>query len=290
MTDLLDRSDGANGPDPADGGDGAGGAAGGTGSGAGSATGSDTDSGLGARKLSREERAALAVAQSRTRRLIAGIVIGALVLVAAVGGYVIWGTSVLGLKDIVVTADAGDLDPAVDVAVEAAVGVSPGTPLITVDLAEVRRRVEAVPTVADAAVSRHWPGTLRVVVTPRTPVAVVAANSALYLLDASGLPYTTVAAKPAELVNLRLATPGPGDPATMAGLTVIQALPASMVTQIASVTAAGPYDITIELTDGRTVFWGGPNDNARKALVLPAALTRDGTSFDISDPELITAR
>ncbi|MEP6981720.1 MAG: FtsQ-type POTRA domain-containing protein, partial [Nakamurella sp.] len=151
-------------------------------------------------------------------------------------------------------------------------------------------RVEALPGVEDATVGRHWPGTVTVTVTPRAPVAVVAANSALYLMDASGLPYDTVASRPAGLVSLRLATPGPTDPATLAGVAVVRALPPELVASVMSVTAAGPYDVTLQLTGGRTVVWGDTTDNARKAQILPAVLGLAGTRFDISDPELVTTR
>jgi cell division protein FtsQ len=150
--------------------------------------------------------------------------------------------------------------------------------------------VEAVTGVDAATVARHWPGTVRVTVTPRVPVAVVAANSALYLMDADGVPYTTVAAKPAGLVSLRLATPGAGDPATVAGLAVVQSLPADVAGLVASVTASSPYDITLQLADNRTVTWGDATDNARKAQILAAVLARPGTAYDISDPGMVTVR
>lgn len=240
--------------------------------------------------MSREERAALLTEQRRRHRIIGAVVLAVVVLLAAGGGYVVWFTSLLGLKTVEVVAADGTLDPTLQSAVDGVVGVDPGTPLIRVDLAAIRDRVEALPGVDDATVGRHWPGTVQVTVTPRVPVAVVAANAALYLMDASGLPYETVAAKPAGLVSLRLATPGPGDPATTAGLTVIQALPAVVVAQLASVTAASAYDITLQLTDGRTVVWGDTTDNARKAQILPAVLGLPGTTFDISDPGFVQTR
>ena len=240
--------------------------------------------------LSREERAAQRREQLRRRRIIGGVLGGVLVLLLAGGGWLVWGTSVLGVDDVDVTASAGDLDPTLETAIADVAGVAPGTPLIRVDLAAVRDRVETVPGVDSAEVSRHWPGTVRVTVTPRVPVAVVAANAALYLMDAAGVPYTTVAAKPAGLVSLRLATPGPGDPATTAGLAVVRSLPADLVALVASVTASSPYDITLQLTDQRTVIWGADADNALKAHILPAVLQQPGTSFDISDPGRVSVR
>ena len=240
--------------------------------------------------LSRAERAAQRREQLRRRRIIGGVVGTVLVLVLAGGGWLVWGTSVLGVTDVDVAATAGDLDPVLAAAVADVAAVAPGTPLIRVDLDAVRDRVETVLGVDSAEVSRHWPGTVQVTVTPRVPVAVVAANSALYLMDADGVPYTTVTARPAGLVSLRLATPGPGDPATTAGLAVIRSLPADLVPLVASVTASSPYDITLQLTDQRTVVWGADADNALKAHILPAVLQQPGTSFDITDPGRVSVR
>lgn len=240
--------------------------------------------------LSREERIALRREQLRRRRIVGGVIAGVLVLLIAAGAWVVWGTTLLGLRTVEVTAESGALDATLAATVEDVVDVDPGTPLIRVDLGAVQQRVEAVPGVDSASVARHWPGTVRVVVTPRVPVAVVAANAALYLMDASGTPYTTVAVPPAGVISLRLATPGPGDPATAAGLAVVAALPPDVAGLVASVTAESPYDVTLQLTDKRSVIWGGSTDNARKAQILSAVLGQPGTTFDISDPGLVTVR
>jgi cell division protein FtsQ len=226
--------------------------------------------------------------QYRRRRLVGWLVLVALVLVAGGSGYLLYGTSVLGLRSVSVTSTGEPLTVELDTAVRGAVAIPTDTPLIRIDLDNVEARIRALPVVADVAVGRGWPNTLRVAVTPRVPAAVVLANSAWYLLDASGHPYDTVPMPPSDLVRLRLATPGPGDPATLAGLAVIAALPQSVVPQVATVTARGVYEVTIELTDGRTVVWGSADQGAEKARVLPAVLTRPGKVFDISDPKLIT--
>ncbi len=239
---------------------------------------------------SREERVAQRAQQLHRRRVIGAVVAAVVVVLAAGGGYVVWFTSVLGLSNVAVTTADGPVDPTLQAAVEGVIGIDPGAPLIGIDLDAVRQRVGTVPGVAAATVGRQWPHTLQVTVVPRVPVAVVAANSALYLVDATGLPYETVTGGPAGLVTLRLATPGPNDPSTLAAVTVAQAIPADLVASVTSVTAVTPYDITVQLTGDRTVIWGDTSDTARKAQILPAVLGLSGTTFDISDPELVTAR
>ncbi len=250
-----------------------------------------TDSAGGARRpLTRQERAALQVRQYRRRRLIGWIALVAIIVIGGGGGYLLWGTSVLGLRTVTVSGSTGDLEPALADAVRAAMPAPDGTPLIRIDVDQIEARVDAIPGVAVSTVSRKWPGTLRVVVTPRQPAALVAANSKLYLIDSAGVPYVTVSEKPAGLISLRLATPGPGDPATLAGLAVIAAIPADLTAQVESVTARSAYDVSLALIDGRTVAWGSAADSARKAQILPVVLTLQGTEFDISDAEIVTVR
>ena len=241
-------------------------------------------------RLSREERAAQEAEKAWRRRFFGWVALVLVLLLGAGAAYALWFTPVLGVSTVQISAADGTLTVDQDAEVRAAAGIEMGTPLIRIDLDDVATRVEALPDVADAQVSRHWPGTLRITVTLRYAVAVVAANSSWYLLDAAGHPFDQVAAPPDGVVQLRLATPGPADPATLAGLTVVQALTDQLRPLVTTVSAHSTQNITLELVDGRTVLWGTADDSQRKAAVLPAVLTRPGTQFDVSDPELVTVR
>ena len=150
--------------------------------------------------------------------------------------------------------------------------------------------VLAVPDVAAASVSRHWPHDLRIIVTTRVPIAVTKANGAFWLLDAAGLPYRKVGSStaPAGLLAIDLATPGVKDPATLAGLAVISQLTVPFRQSVASVSAPSPYAVVLRLRDGRTVRWGGSDQGAKKMQILPAVLAQPGSTYDISDPGLVT--
>ena len=206
------------------------------------------------------------------------------------GAYVLYGTPVLGLHGVSVTARSGELSPAVHDAVAAAVDVPVDTPLISIDLGAVRKAALGVPEVATASVSRHWPNGLMIVVTQRTPAAVTSANGALWLLDATGSPYLKVDSThvPAGLLPVELATPGPGDRATVAALAVIGELTPPIRTMVASVSARSPYAVTLALRDGRTVIWGSPGQGAQKAQILPAVLAQPGKTYNISDPGYVS--
>lgn len=218
-------------------------------------------------------------------------VLATFLVLVLVGGavYVAYRTPVLGVHTVTVSATAGEISDEVRGEVVAAAGVATDTPLITVDLQSVRQRVLGVPQVAAASVSRHWPNELIITVTGRTAVAVTKANGALWLLDAGGVPYLELgsAAAPAGLLTIDLATPGAGDPATLAGLAVVGQLKAPVRDQVASVSAPSPYRVVLTLRDGRLVVWGSPDDGAKKMQILPAVLAQPGHTYDISDPDIV---
>lgn len=206
------------------------------------------------------------------------------------GAYVLYRSPLLGLTQLEVTAGSGDLPGEVSDAVKTAADVPPGTPLITVDLAALRRRVLAVPQIKSAEVSRYWPNSVIVRVGLRSPVAVTMANGSLYLLDDTGFPYVklTTSQVPAGLFTIALATPGPHDPSTLAALAVIGAIKAPIRNAVSSVSARSAYDVELQLRDGRSVIWGSPDDSAKKMQILPAVLSRPGKVYDVSDPDIVT--
>ena len=210
-----------------------------------------------------------------------------LLALLAGAGIVVWSSPILGLRTVDVQGSgAADLAPEV----RAAVGLPDGTPLIRIDLAAVQQRVAAVGPVASAQVVRRWPHALVITVTERLPLAVTQADGHWWLLDATGKPYQRVATPPDGLLPIELATPGQGDRATLAALGVVGSLTPAIREQVTAVVAPSAYNISLDLTRGRTVIWGTDSDNATKVQVLPALLKRPGTSFDITDPTLATVR
>jgi cell division protein FtsQ len=177
-------------------------------------------------------------------------------------------------------------------------GIEPGTPLLRVDVDAARARIARLPQVASVAVTRGWPRTVVVTVVERVPVAVVGEPGRRMLMDAHGVRFDTVSgAPPAGVVPLDVATPGPGDPGTMAGLTAVEALSGHLRAQVASVAATPAGDVTLTLTDGTLVRWGGPEQSARKATALAALVEKlahgdldPAATIDVSTPEDVVLR
>ena len=217
---------------------------------------------------------------------------GLLLLVGAL--WFLWAGPVLAVGTVQVDG-AGTL--AADEVREAA-GIEVGTPLLRVDVEDVQARVGRLPHISAVEVTRGWPRSVVITVVERVPVAVVGEAGRRSLVDRDGVLFDTVTgAPPPGVVPLDVAEPGPGDAATMAALEALVALPSDVRDGIDGAAVAGPEDITLTLTDGTLVRWGGPAESATKATVLTALLDRmaDGAldpagTIDLSTPDAVVLR
>ncbi len=220
------------------------------------------------------------------------VALAALAVVAVV--WVLLASPVLGVRTVQV--DGVSILPADQV--REVVGIDAGTPLLRVDVDAARARVARLPQVASVEVTRGWPHTVVVTVVERQPVAVVGSPGQRSLVDAEGVLFDTITgAPPAGVVPIDVADPGPGDPATMAVLAAVEALPAELRTRVASAAAATPDDITVTLADGTLVRWGGAEDSGRKGDALAAVTEQlaDGdlepaATIDVSTPQAVVLR
>lgn len=231
--------------------------------------------------MARRRRRHDAVARRR-RWTLAGLV----VLLVLFAGWLLWGTSLLGVREVAVTG-TGILSAE---EVREAAAVPEQTPLLRVRPAEVAARVADLPPVAEVEVRRAWPDTVVVEVVEREPVAAVPAGGEFHLIDAEGVVFQTVRHSPAGLPVVELAAPGPADPDTRAALTVLAALTPQLRDQLESLTVAGPANLRLELASGWTVVWGDQSASEDKARVATALLDRDGEIIDVSAPDVVSVR
>ena len=220
----------------------------------------------------------------RRGRVLIGVAVAVVVLAAAV--WVVGFTGLLGVRTVAVTgARALSADQIRSVA-----AVPDGQPLARVDTAAVAGRVRSLAGVARVAVSRSWPGTVRITVTERRGVAVVRRDGAGWLIDGAGVVFQRAPAGLRALPLLEVPGARPDDAGTRAALSALTALPPGVVEQVTVVRAATPESVTLTLSRDRTVLWGGAEQPAAKAAVLAALLRRPGTHYDISTPSVVTVR
>jgi cell division protein FtsQ len=208
-----------------------------------------------------------------------------LVVLTVVGvGYLVMFTSLLGVRSVEVIG-VREISPD---AVRAAAAIEHGTPMVRLDADEAAARVATLPRVHEVVVERSWPSTVEIIVTERAPVAVLMVGQEIHLVDDTGLDYAVAKTRPAGLPLLAMTGVRPQDPATVAAVTVLGAIPKQLKAQVTQVSAATRGDVRLTLADGRVIKWGNAKNNPRKAAVLAPLLTRPGKVYDVATPEFPT--
>ena len=145
--------------------------------------------------------------------------------------------------------------------------LSSSTNVLWLDPGAVERRLESDPWVATATVSQRLPGTIRISLVERAPVAMIRDERGFTLVAANGLALSTVEADPAlpEIVVVA------GSSARSANASA-QAAAARAIAELAggrrpavvrAVVCAGA--LTVELDDGTRVEFGEPIEIQAKA-------------------------
>ncbi|HEX3946459.1 MAG TPA: FtsQ-type POTRA domain-containing protein [Acidimicrobiales bacterium] len=237
----------------------------------------------------RERRTAVVRAASRRRRR---ILLAAVILVAlVVGGWFLLHTKILAARVVIVVGSTHVPDARI---VDAA-GLAAQPPMVDVDTGAAAARLEQLPWVATATVSRQWPDGVRIAVTERTPVAAVSTTAqsttagqtstgqsstgqspagtttptttpttppvaSWALVDRTGRVLADGASPPAGLVHLAgPASPGPPGSVLRSagpGLVVAASLPKAFAGQVTEVDVGSDGQVTLKLTSPVTVNLG----------------------------------
>ena len=216
------------------------------------------------------------------RRLRIFVVVLAVVTLGALA----WGVTVSPILDVnqVVVRGVDRLDANT---VTKAAGVHTGDALVWLGTSTAAARVESLSWVADARVEREFPGTVRIVVVERKPVAWVDADPVV-LVDRQGRVLDTVAAAPPAFPQLVGAESAPEG-------AHVRPRAAARVAAAFGPNAAGVAAVTVRdgsatahLADGIEVRFGYPTalvQKVRAALAVVAALGARPTAYiDVSVP------
>jgi cell division protein FtsQ len=232
-------------------------------------------------RAARRTRRRFARRQWRRRWLAWRPVLAVVVVLAVIGGAVwaVWFSTLLSVQSVEVTGTS-TLKPG---QVRRAAGVELGKPLVSVDLEAVRARIAALAPIEHVEVSRQWPDEVLIDVTERTPVAVIDFGGRLRGLDKDGVVFQQYSSAPAGLP--KVTTPlGTSAEALREAAEVVAALPVDLTRIVDHVEVRTVDQITLALTDGRSVVWGSADESAQKAQVLQALLSHDATTYDVSVP------
>jgi cell division protein FtsQ len=228
----------------------------------------------------RERRVEVQREAGRRRLRITLLAVFALVAVGC--GYLLVQSPVLDVDHVRVT---GVQQLAPQQVIETA-GVERGAALLRVDTGAVRGRLEQLPWVERADVDAKLPGTLRITIHERVPVAYVRRDDAtVVVLDAAGFAIADLPAPLAGLVEVRGAQrvpPVAGTLAPFGAAGVVQALPAELAGRVAVIQLSGDQlgggDVALALHGGGEVRLCAPVDLEAKGASALAVLQRLGAT------------
>ncbi len=162
--------------------------------------------------------------------------------------------------------------------VVAAGGIDRGEPLALADLGAAERRVEALPWVDEATVTRDWPGTVRYRLVERVPAAAVAtADGSFVVVDGEGRVLALLGAATDDLPVVEGATAEATVGATLAddqrdAVAVAAAIPAAARPLVDAVVTGTDGSVTLRLAAGGVVTIGPLDDLAAKGVALASVL------------------
>lgn len=182
--------------------------------------------------------------------------------------------------------------------VRGAAEVPLGEQLVSVDTETIEARLaKALPRIDTVDVVRSWPDEITLKVTERTPVLLVHKGGKFIEVDDEGVRFATVSRAPKGVPALKLAVSRTGSTAASLrrfgedrlvreAVRVAGALPAPVAHTTRSVKVRSYDDISLELTDGRTVDWGSGEKNAEKGRTLTALMKAEpgARHFDVGVP------
>jgi len=174
-----------------------------------------------------------------------------------------------------------------------------GMNMLSIDPGTIARRLESLPIVDTAHVTRLYPSKLRITIAERIPAAALAVGDSEWLLDARGVAIAAVETAPRGLPVLRYGHPtpvvlgSPVDGSVQAGLVVWAAVPAQLRARVASVDVTDDADIMLWLGSVR-VELGDQSALADKFGALGAILSdsrgRTLTDINLTSPTRPAAR
>lgn len=221
----------------------------------------------------------LSARRRRTWKLLLATV---LLAAASVGAWwVLWRSDLLLVEQAKVTGVEAKWEPHILAAADPRIS----QPLVEVDTSAMAAAVREVPVVKDVVVSRSWPHTVTIAVTPREPVLGVRQGSGrVALVDEEGVVVETVAEAPEDLPMVVTAgSAGATAQAYQAAWAVVSALPSTLADQVTQVTVSSADLVTLTLGE-RTIVWGGAADAELKAQVAAALLQTEAEHIDVSAP------
>ena len=167
-----------------------------------------------------------------------------------------------------------------------------GASLVTADLGASESRIEGLPMVKEATITRAWPQTVRVAIVERTPWAIWQAGSSDYTVDEEGVVLEIDAPEGAPVISVSGADIGlePGQRVDQDAVALARSLtarvPVELALNVATFEWSGSSGLTITTDTGYRVVLGDSQDMDYKLAVwreIEAQLGRESMTGHVLD-------
>jgi len=163
-----------------------------------------------------------------------------------------------------------------------------GTPIALVDQDRIREELSRFPIIRSFVTEVVPPHSLVIRVVEREPIGVLERGDAFDVVDAAGVVLRSAGTRPEDMPAIRLPGVGVDSSAFRSVARVLMALPQALHDQVDTITASTSEDVTLILSDGTRVLWGGSGNSQLKAEVLDALIAqklKDVVQYDVSAPD-----
>jgi len=173
-----------------------------------------------------------------------------------------------------------------------AVALKQGEPILSIDLYDVRERLESLPWVMEATVERRLPDLVYVTLVERRPMAVWQLDGTLSVIDQAG--QVIAGARAEDFTGLPLIV-GPGAAAAAEGLFVLLATEPELAPRVSAAVRVGERRWNLRIEPGIDVRL--PEEGAVEAWQMlgrldreKALLSRDVVVIDLRQPDRLLVR
>ena len=195
------------------------------------------------------------------------------VLSLGVGGYFLSKSSLFDVDEIVIEGVSTELEGEVREAAD----INKGKPLLEVDISSSSKRIEAIPWVREARISRSWGGTITIRVSTREPVAAFLSEEGWVVIDIEGrvldkedeLPYDLLPIEE-EVGSLSIGEWAPEQVIPL--IQVAGTISTELVGDVSSI--KGGNQIELLLFGGGKILFGDSSDIEEKALAAATILSQ----------------
>ena len=203
------------------------------------------------------------------------------ILLTAGMAYLLGWSNVLTIKEISYT---GSPTKSSEATVKNLVSLEVGERLARIEMRKVAGRIQTLPWVDNADLSRNWiSGKVVVAVTPRLPIATFNGQ----LMDANGKRFELPGGYDSKLPSVFAKDPKSG----LAAIKLFTKLPTEFSTRTSAFTATSPENINFKITEGKrsiNVIWGADNEIDLKLKVYKALIALPENSkigkIDLTEP------